>query len=216
MTTLELKPVRVRSGKDMLQLTAPYHPSFPRLARALGGMFNGDTKLWYFDPRDEARVREVCREVYGIDPGDEAPAPTRTISVALDQLNTENGSLWLVGREVASRPARDAKVRLGPGVIIVTGGFADRGGSAKYPRLAPLDGTIVEIRDVPLPLVERAKRDFDDAITVVDEPSTTPPVAPTPVEFIKARFAALSAEERRTFLDWLAPLLSANTREEES
>lgn len=208
---LDLKPVTVRNGRTMLQLTAPYHPAFPRLARALGGLFNGDTKLWYFDPRDEARVRALCEEVYGIDPGNQEPVSTRTILLHLDRLNTENESLWLVGREIASRPARDAPVRLGRGVIINSGGFANRGGSARYPALAPLDGTVLVVRDVPFSLVERATLDLGDAITVVDEPSTTPPVASTPVEFVKARFVALSAEERRAFLDWLGPLLESTS-----
>jgi hypothetical protein len=55
-------------------------------------------------------------------------------------------------------------------VVIVEGGFPDSGGSMKSPSLSEDVGTVLEIRDVPLGLVEsyRARSTGNaDAVTVV-------------------------------------------------
>jgi hypothetical protein len=70
------------------------------------------------------------------------------------------------GRVIARRRYRDAAVLLGEGVIILSGGFPSRGGSMKHPRLAPLDNTILQVRDVPVSLA--TKPDFAETIAIIE------------------------------------------------
>lgn len=121
----------------------PYHPDFPKKARAIGGKFRGGA--WTFDARDEQRVRDLCREIYGTDG---TPVDTVTVRISTSSAPDES-AWWAFGRMIAERRYRDSAVRLGDGVVIVAGGFPQRGGSMKYPRLDAYEGTILEIRDVP-------------------------------------------------------------------
>lgn len=73
-----------------------------------------------------------------------------------------------MGRNVAHRANRDWRVQLGDGVVVVSGGFPPRGGSSKHPGLDPLDETVLEVRDVPKPLVQQAIETYPDAITIVE------------------------------------------------
>ncbi|MGH3987458.1 MAG: hypothetical protein ACRDTZ_09090 [Pseudonocardiaceae bacterium] len=131
-------------------LTAPYHPDLPRKAHAAGGRFiNG---VWRFDPRDEARVRQITCAIFGTDG---TPGPTATVWVPLadfaTHLRSQRGpeALWLLGRRLVTRRGRDDRVELGPGVVVLTGGFPGSGGSVKNPTLDPEPDTMLEVRDVP-------------------------------------------------------------------
>lgn len=48
----------------------------------------------------------------------------------------------------ATKPSRDARVRIN-GAVVIAGGFESRGGSARNPELAAKPGTVLEVRDVP-------------------------------------------------------------------
>ena len=135
-----------------LMVTSPFHPRWAPRARALGGRWDAAAKAWTFDPRDEERVRAAAVAVYGTDGDDDAPRVT--VRVDLDAYGARDGAeLWVGPRQVARRPGRDERVRLGDGVVLVSGGFAGSGGSVRYPQLAPRPGTVVEVRDLPAPAV---------------------------------------------------------------
>jgi len=148
---------------DKLHVASPYNPVFVKQAKACGGRWNGDEKTWDFDPRDEDRVRDLCKEVYGTDG---LPAETVTVRVELEEGDTYSGDqeFYFCGSQVARRRSRDTAVILADGVVIVSGGFPSRGGSAKNPRLATEKGTVLEIRDVPAGHADLKK----DGVTVVD------------------------------------------------
>src|SRR5687767_1149952 len=103
-------------------LASPYHPNFPSKARAMGGKWNASQATWTFDVRDIERVRSACLEVYGVDPlaePDESPELV-TVRLALDT-RYYGSELWMFGRELVNRPGRDNGVRLGAGVVIISG-----------------------------------------------------------------------------------------------
>jgi excisionase family DNA binding protein len=155
--------IKITTEGTKTTLTSPYHPDLPAAARKLGGRFDGATKAWKFDARDESRVRDLARQVYGTD-GDTA-IELVTVRLDLDRLS-DAPNLWFAGREVARRPGRDDSVRLGENVIVIEGGFAGSGGSMKYPRLVAKDGTILEVRDLPRAAVEAEDQ---DGVTIVGE-----------------------------------------------
>lgn len=144
---------RTNDGRAVIIVRSPYHPDFPPRARDLGGKWNPRAEWWWFDARDEAAVRRLLVEIYGTDG---TPTETVDVTVSLDafQLGRSN-QFWLLGRLLVSRPARDARVQLGDGVRILSGGFAASGGSRQYPELAPHPGTVLLVRDVPRPLYEQ-------------------------------------------------------------
>jgi hypothetical protein len=145
---------------------SPYLPSFIDSARKLGGKWSDPH--WAFDARDLERVRDALIASYGTDG---TPGPTCSIRVALDSWGF-NDTFYVCGRLVARRPGRDYRVKLGEGVVILSGGFPSSGGSMKNPRLAAETGTVVEIRDVPLAIASRAtewETQYEgDKITIVE------------------------------------------------
>lgn len=44
---------------------APYRSDLPIRVKALSGKFSEQSQCWYFDPRDEERVRALAIEIYG-------------------------------------------------------------------------------------------------------------------------------------------------------
>lgn len=124
----------------------PYHPSFPGQARALGGKFDRETKTWNFDPRDEARVREMVTGIFGTD-----GTPTETVTVRVTAVAPfeDARSLYLAGREILTKPGRDIAPRLGEGVVKLAGTFNRRGGSVANPIIGGIEGVVLEVRDLP-------------------------------------------------------------------
>jgi hypothetical protein len=144
-----MSTVTITTDGGKTTVRSPYHPDWPAEARRLGGKWSGGA--WVFDSRDEDRVRALARDTFGTD-GSPDPGGTVTVRVAVTDAMGEKGgkpaALYLYGRLVATRYARDNEPTLGPGIVLVSGGFGD-GGSHNYLKLGPLDDTFVEIRDVP-------------------------------------------------------------------
>ena len=160
MTTIQV----TRDGERVVA-RAPYHPEWPAQAKALGGRYRPTDKSWQFDARDEARVRELCVAIYGTD--GETAADLVTLHVQVWRLQ-DSQAIWLAGREICSRPGRDAQVRLGAGVILLSGEFAAWSGSRNHPRVGALAGTILEVRDVPRPLAEAEAQKLPEIISIIE------------------------------------------------
>lgn len=158
--------ITITTEGSRIVLDAPYHPNMPKRARALGGRFDGVSKTWSFDVRDEERVRAMARDIYGTD-GSTA-VELVTVRVNLDVYPHERQTMFFAGRKIAHRPGRDYSVRLGDGVVVVEGGFPGSGGSMKNPALSPKDGTVLEIRDLPRTAVEAEMAKYG-GIEIVEE-----------------------------------------------
>ena len=151
---------------------SPYHPSFVARARKLNGDYVRAENVWWFDSRDEEEVRAACLAVYGTT-GDDNP-PLVDIQIAVKDLSElrlvalldnirrvdiqiavkdlSEQSLFAYGREVLSRPGRDSRVKLGDGVVIVSGSFPSSAGSRNNPKIG--GDAVLEIRDVPECLID--------------------------------------------------------------
>lgn len=178
--------ITTENGKTVL--ASPYHPDLPAQARKLGGRFNRASSTWVFDARDEARVRDLARAVYGTD--GETAVELVTVRLDMNRLYGEP-DLWFAGRRIARRPARDSAVRLGDGVIVVEGGFASSGGSMKYPSLAAKDGTVLEVRDLPRTAVEA---EDSDGVEIVGEQGPDVDALLAERERLLARLAEIDAQ----------------------
>lgn len=162
--------IEITMNGAKLSVSSPYHPDMPERARALGGKWDAAAKVWTFDVRDEARVRQVVTDIYGTD-GEVGSADLVSIRVNLDKYSHPSRELYVAGRQVARRQYRDSAVRLGDGVIIIEGGFPSRGGSAKHPALDEDCHTILEVRDVPRAAAEKEMREAQGITIVGDDAS---------------------------------------------
>jgi hypothetical protein len=197
MATIAIKTVRMNGGADKIELVAPYHPHFVGRARALNGQWIDSRKAWHFDPRDAERVRAACLAIFGEDPA--APTTDRVgVRLKLDEIRCDTGALFALGREVARRPGRDMRVRLGDGVVIEGGSFPRAGGSMRYPELEPRRGTVLLVRDVPRALAEAYVEEEPGAEIVEEAPPAR--VEETAGEAAYQHLMALSPDVRQAVL----------------
>lgn len=135
-------------GKSIL-VFAPYHPNFPSRAKRLNGKWSPSNKAWSFDARDEDRVKELCRSIYGTDgsPTDAEDLVTVRIT-ATNRLGVTCGSIYFAGRCLCYATGRDSGAKLGQGVILISGKVFS-GGSMKNWQTCAAEGTVFELRDVP-------------------------------------------------------------------
>lgn len=147
--------MKVTRTENQIKVESAYNPSLPNPAKKLGGKWNPAEKVWVFDLRDENRVAELYRNIYGEFPADgvTAPAETVTIRVTVDDgswgWEETRGGLFLFGRQVAYASGRDSGARLGGGVVVISGKGFGSGGSVKNWRTICEPNTVFEIRDIP-------------------------------------------------------------------
>lgn len=181
--------VGIKIVGDRVALCSPYNPALPPKAKLLGGRWDSVQRVWTFDARDESRVRELAKTVYGTD----GAPDTRTVTVRVVLGPSTNGgdSIYLFGREIASRPGRDLPVRLGNGVIVVDGHFPESGGSMKYPSIFGKNeaAVTVEIRDVPADVVTEG-----EGVQVVDAVADRRAAIEAEIAATEAKLSALRAE----------------------
>lgn len=149
-----------------LSVYTPYDPTFPAAAKELGGRWDAMDRAWTFDARDEQRVRDLVRSIYGTD-GSDATDEAQLVTVRVNMDDVRSGQeLRLAGRRLAWRPSRDEQVRLAEGVVVISGGFPDSGGSLANPRLREYSETVLEVRDLPLPVAQKMAEETKAAVLV--------------------------------------------------
>lgn len=195
--TIKIRTIELKDGRQRLRVRTPFHPAFPAKANLLGGNWKGADKEWSFDPRDEQRVRDLCKQIYGTDG---TVTDLVSVRVTMDKMPVCD-QLWLCGRMIAERRGRDEQVRLGDGVVVIAGGFPGSGGSHNNPSLSPRAGTVVEVRDAGREIAEKEQqRHGAEAIEIIA-------AGPVPMSEtgIKAKLAELLArrEELQKELDFI-------------
>ncbi len=202
---MDTSDVTVTSDGTTVILACPYDPALPPRAREMGGRFARDgSKTWVFDARDEERVRALARELYGTD-GSDADEPSVTLRVPVSDPGWTN-EFRLAGRRLAWRRARDEKVRLAAGVVLVEGKFPSRAGSAANPRLFDGDdearecAAVLEVRDVPQGTADKMLAEQPDVAVVGADGEAAMPTG--------ARLPALPGE-----IDPNAPVVSFSMHE---
>lgn len=152
-----------------LYVQTSFHPDFPHKARNLGGVWLLNSKEWVFSPKDEAKVRALCVDLFGTD-GADVESCTVQVRVGGDFLDGDINEIWMFGRPVVRRWQRDLRVVLGEDVVIIDGDFPARGGSVAHPKLLPFrttDVVTLEVRDVPKLLADRTIAAHPRSVTMV-------------------------------------------------
>ncbi len=215
--TIKIAFYTVKADGSRVGLRAPYHPDAIEALRALGARWNGEA--WLADPRDAARLRDIAQAVYGTDGTPCAVVDVRVVLSAARPAMRWDGdnNLFLLGRQIARRAARDYRAMLGDGVAVIAGAFSASGGSRNNPTIGPLDGITVEVRDVPAVLADAAiaagwavevpgsrREPHSQPVPAVDAGTgnVTPDTDPADALLAAARaaLAALSPEQRMRLL----------------
>ena len=125
-------------------------------------------------------MRTLVRDIYGTDG---TPCPLVDVRLSIRQWykaspagSGDDRTVYFAGREVCHRQSRDARVKLGEGVVLIAGEFFNSGGSMKYPSLdieSLKEDVVVEIRDVPAAHSHVVNCGDLDGVTVL---SSTPDV----------------------------------------
>jgi hypothetical protein len=158
---------------ENITLKTDYNPDVVIEAKKLNARWDSYSKIWIFDARDLDRIKKFLREIFGTD--GEAATKMVDVYVNLDKIprkaytSNYGQAVFALGRQLAHRKYRDKSVILGTNVIIHSGGFPDRGGSANSPRLEAYDDTILLVRDVPVVVVEKDELNCEGCYEIVGE-----------------------------------------------
>lgn len=156
MTDVRLE--HLEGGRRVAAYT-PYNESFVSQAKDLAGKWDATARTWVFDARDEERVRNLLRGIFGTDGNPETAGELVTVRVRLADHTVGRSRAEFAGRKIAYRPGRDVPVRLTQGVVLIEGTLPLAGGSVRYPEINAGDDVIVEIRDLPRGALETEEAD---------------------------------------------------------
>jgi hypothetical protein len=152
--------ITVKEGRAFI--VSPYNPNFTSRIKRMGGKWDSARKMWSIDERNVDAVRQVLREIYGMD-----DTPTELVSVrvkTLVSIYADRGPITIFGRVVANATGRDSGARIGEGVVFITGN-AKSGGSTKYWETIISEDSEFIIHDVPRTAVLEGFDTYDsDAI----------------------------------------------------
>ncbi len=132
--------MELRKENGNIYLKFGYNLDFSgKLKRYCGAKWQASTKEWYFSEEFEEKANDLMLKQFGFSMRN---SPKMTIEYfANDFYNKEDlevkiDGFWFVYRENSSVP-----VTLRQGTIILEGGFPEKGGSSRYPKAEPFEGT---------------------------------------------------------------------------
>ena len=138
------REIEIITEDNRVYAFTPYNPSFPTQAKKIGGRWNPDLKAWSFDARDEDRVHEMVRKIYGTDGTNTGDLVTVHVPIA----DYENDKEVRVGGiTVLEKVHRDQVLR-------ISGTFLYKSGSMRFPTIGEND-VILEVRDIPREVAEK-------------------------------------------------------------
>ncbi len=158
------------TGSEVI-VKAEYNSIFVQKAKAYRGKWQAPH--WVFDVRDEQRIRDLCKDVYG---SDGVTSETVTLRIEWRRATYVNcGAFFVHGRKIAGVREGIPPARLGHGIILLEGGF-DSGGSRKNWETTVEAGTVVLVRDFPAgrakELIEEQTEEDTRFYSIEDEATT--------------------------------------------
>lgn len=162
--------MKVTRTEGQIIVESSYNPSLPKRAKMLGGRWVPEKRSWSFDLRDEPKVCELYRSLYGEWDNDNKPtADSVTVKITAEREIIEiTGGVYFAGREIARATGKFSGAKLAPGIVMIGGKIAS-GGSGKYWETIIRSGAIFEIKDVPISKVED-EFDGDWRIDIISKP----------------------------------------------
>ena len=142
--------MKIEIRDDIAFVFTPYNPLFVRKIKSIGGAkWDFDKRCWKIPASTVDAAREIMVDVYG---ESDLPDDVEKVTVRVtfpDGIAECRSPVVVFGRVIASAYGRDSGAKVGDGVVFVKG-KPDSGGSAKNWTTVIHDGSIVEIRNVPV------------------------------------------------------------------
>ena len=130
-----------------IMVTAPFNIHFADAAKNLGAKYR--EPHWVFDNLDEYVVRKTLIGIYGTDGSSGLDAEVVTLRVtAYDGISSLRGPVVIADKMVAQASGLDSDVKLGEGVVFLSGGTTIVG-TVKDWRTYIKKGSVFEISGVP-------------------------------------------------------------------
>jgi hypothetical protein len=193
--------ITIQTDDKHTHLYAPYTPELPDKAKALGGRFDRSNRAWRFDARDENRVRDLSRKVYGTDGSDADDTVTVRVQVNDERpWHERRQGLFLGGHPIARAYSRDSGAEIADGVVVLQGDIRSSGSAKNWTTRAD-EETIFEVRDVPRGMAEKMIEQASEKRAVTGDPL----LSATIEETVSERISALRAERQR-LLDRIAEI----------
>lgn len=186
------KDIYAGIGKDgMFLVKAAYNEAFITAAKQRGGEWRNP--YWAFPGDDAELARGIVLSHYHWD-GKRNPHVICEMDITRGTCGDD--SIVVGPIQVARKRFRDSAPSLADGVVVVSGAFLSRGGSAKSPEITYDEDTTVRIKEVPLSVAEWAVGEYGDSFRIVSEPISDAPQpadAPARKEFSESDLAVLQA-----------------------
>ena len=145
--------VTIENGK--IKVESAYNKEWVKRAKELGGRWNAP--CWVLPEENEELVREALMNIYG---EDGRPVEMVTVDIAFGTDENFHDDIVVAGKTIARRRYRDSNVMFENGAVLVSGGFDERGGSAKYPMIGtPHENTVIRI-SVPKNMLDKINRPY--------------------------------------------------------
>ena len=138
--------MKVTVENEKIKVNSPYNKSFVAGAKQIQGKWNAP--CWVFPEENKEAVKALLIECYG-ECGELGAVSTVTVDIDLDT--------YTEGYEDGERLYRDREVIFSDNAMLISGGFATSGGSAKNPRISADEGTIVRVKGVPETIYSKIK-----------------------------------------------------------
>ena len=138
--------VSIKNLKNTIQVNTQYNPNFIYEAKQIGGRFNGDTKCWEFDIRNQDLVKKILLSIFGTDGRN-----NNLVDVVIKvnkKLTSEREPIYLAGRMIAQARGRDTGATIADGVAFINK-KPQSGGSRQYWTTEITQDSIFKIFDLP-------------------------------------------------------------------
>ncbi len=138
--------VSIKNLKNTIQVNTQYNPNFIYEAKQIGGRFNGDTKCWEFDIRNQELVKKILLSIFGTDGRN-----NNLVDVVIKvnkKLTSEREPIYLAGRMIAQARGRDTGATIADGVAFINK-KPQSGGSRQYWTTEITQDSIFKIFDLP-------------------------------------------------------------------
>jgi len=136
--------IEVTRTKSEITFKSPFHPELPRLARKIGGDWDGS--VWRFNIGSEAAALGLYKSVYGYDENSDVSSKL-VIRVGNHPVEAIKGGIYLAGRFVAKSKKDCSGISLGDGVKVLKGEIEASETDEGIRTRIPID-TVIELSDV--------------------------------------------------------------------
>lgn len=159
--------MNIITNKDCIIVDTTYNAKFVKLAKQIGGKWNGHA--WYFPIENKDLVDNLLFDIYG---ENSIEKPTKVVvRIDLSKINelSSKNAFELYGRVLLKRWRKDSVVRVHKSVAVEKGEFISSSGSTRYPTLGKCDNIILRVTNVPLNLAKKSIEDYGDAIELIED-----------------------------------------------